>query len=210
MTKVKFEIIKEVLKVSKSEIRINDFLNIHTLTEMYFRRLLYISLRLNKENDKDAKKMTSLCSLNSIEVLEKAVNLISQKKQNIEGEKFDFAKLKSTYNNFSVLFNYYNNFTSRHRNLYLHGISDEINENTLKLLYCIERKLLIEIERILKQEYGKSCLDTPTTCGAKRITEIKTTSIPIRMNNYRLGILGKSPIKNSSVRRGLKKNLLSC
>lgn len=123
MTKVKFEIIKEVLKVSKSEIRINDFLNIHTLTEMYFRRLLYISLRLNKENDKDAKKMTSLCSLNSIEVLEKAVNLISQKKQNIEGEKFDFAKLKSTYNNFSVLFNYYNNFTSRHRNLYLHGIS---------------------------------------------------------------------------------------
>lgn len=90
------------------------------------------------------------------------------------------------------------------------GISDEINENTLKLLYCIERKLLIEIERILKQEYGKSCLDTPTTWGAKRITEIKTTSIPIRMNNYRLGILGKSPIKNSSVRRGLKKNLLSC
>lgn len=210
MTKLNLNSIENLLKERNSEIKIKDFLDIHTLSEFYFRRLLYISLRLNNENDKDARKITNLCSLNSNEILEKAINLISKKKLNNNGEKLDFTQLKSKYINFSVFFNYYKNFTSRHRNLYLHGINENISQNTLNLLYCIERQMLKEIEIILKNEYGKSCIDTPTIWGAIRIVEIKPNSIPKRIENYKLGKLGKSPIKNSSVRRGLKIHFLEC
>lgn len=210
MAKLNLKSIENLSNTMNSEIKIKDFLDIHTLSELFFRRLLYISLRLNDENDKDAKKMTILCSLNSNEILEKAINLIGRKKLNNEGEKFDFTQMKSKYIDFSVFFNYYNNFTSRHRNLYLHGINEDINEKTLKLLCCIESQMLKEIEKILKTEFGKSCIDTPTTWGAHRIVGNKPTSLPQRIENYKLGKLGKSPIKNSSVRKGLKKHFLSC
>lgn len=60
-------------------INLSDFLELHKNLEGYFRRLLYISLRLKGLSDDFSKKTTSRCTLNSNEVLKKSLDLISQK-----------------------------------------------------------------------------------------------------------------------------------
>lgn len=187
---------------------VSDFLHLHKCVEAYFRRLLYISLRLKNENNEDSEKLIKHCSLNSNEILNKALDLLSQSRQNVDGKKIDFKSIELKYPKFEGLFKYYQKYSSRHRNLYLHGIVEFLSSESVRAAYVIEKKLLLELEMILKKEYRNSCKDTPTTWGAKRITKLKNESKDImqKMQKYKLGgDKGRNPIQNNSLKKGLKK-----
>lgn len=193
------------LKIER--IVISDFLELHKDIEGYFRRLLYISLRLKGLSDDFSKKITSRCSLNSNEVLTKSFDLISQKKTNLNGEKMTYKSIEDKYDRFKTLFRYYKNYSSRYRNLYLHGIIENIGDVEIRLSYIVEKKLLLEIENILKKEYGKSATDKPTSWGATRTTKSKNTpeGLEKKMRELKLGDMGDRPVAQKSLKDGLKK-----
>lgn len=192
-------------------IRINDFLDLHATTEAYFRRLLYISLRLKGENDKDARKMSDLCKLNSNEILDKALKFIGDRKTPKSVIPFNISTIKSSNSRLKVLYNYYISFVTRHRNKYLHGAVTGFAQNTLDMLYCLELNFLKEIEALLRSEFGQTCLNKPTNWGAVRVTSQPTPTVPQRMSTYKLGgDFGKEPIKSNSVKKGLRATSLTC
>lgn len=188
-------------------INISDFLELHKDIEGYFRRLLYISLRLKGLSDDFSKKITSRCTLNSNEVLTKSFDFIGQKKTNINGEKMTSKSIEDKYDRFKTLFRYYKNYSTRYRNLYLHGIVENIGEDEIRLSYIVEKKLLLEIEKILKREYGKSAKDTPTNWGATRINKSKNApeNMVKKMKELKLGEMGDTPVTKKTLKDGLKK-----
>lgn len=210
MASISINKIQNIINQTLTNVRLEDFLEIHSVLEAYFRRLLYISLRLHGENDKYSRKLAALCKLNSMEVLPKAINLISQKKQTASMQTKNFTALENDHNKLKVLFNYFIKFSSRHRNKYLHGANNTIDSNTLKILYCVEKNLLIEIEQTLSIEYHKTCINTPTEWGAPRVITPTNHTVEQRLQIYSLGVLGREPIQNNSVRRGLKSISILC
>lgn len=188
----------------------SNFLDLYATTEAYFRRLLYISLRLQDENDKDARKISDLCKLNSNEILDKALNFIDKKRTPRSFIPFGISNIKLNNNKFKILHNYYIIFVTRHRNKYLLGAVTGFAPDTLDMLYCLELNFLKEIEALLRNEFGLTCLNTPTDWGAIRVTSPPTNPIPYRMNNYKLGNFGKEPIKSNSVKKGLKTITIIC
>jgi hypothetical protein len=211
MSSISVTKIKTVLTSSRpNPVTINNFLDLHATTEAYFRRLLYISLRLQGENDKDARKISALCALNSNEILDKALNFIGNKKSPKTIVPFNISNIKSSNNKFKVLCNYYINFVIRHRNKYLHGVVTEFAQNTLDMLYCLELNFLKEIEDLLRNEFGLTCLNKPADWGAIRVKRPSTNTIYCRMKNYNLSKFGKEPIKSNSVKKGLKTILVTC
>jgi hypothetical protein len=193
-----------------SPLTVNDFLDLHATTEAYFRRLLYISLRLRGENDKDARKISGKCKQNSNEILDKALNFIGMEKPSRIISPFTVSNIKSNNDTFKILHKYYIGFVARHRNKYLHGAVTGVDQVTLYLIYCIELNFLKEIETLLRNEFGVTCLNTPTDWGAIRVTSPPTNTIPMRMREYRLGDFGKEPYKNNSVKKGLRTISITC
>lgn len=207
MSSISIKMLEDVLSNSRDftqDVNIKDFMSLHKTTESYFRRLLYISLRLNEFNDNLAKKITKECALNSNEILKKSIGLIGGKKKNQQGENLNYNSIENKYPRLKKLISYYISHTSRVRNQYLHGIKDSISPETVRLAYIVESKLLCEIESILKAEYNQTCTDTPTEWGVKRTKKNdETIDIDRRMKELKLGEKGKSPIKNNSLKRGL-------
>jgi len=150
---------KEVFNSSK--ISDDYFLNLHFLTEAYFKRLLMIGLRINGVDYKTAKSTIEALKGGSKNLLKVVKKFISEYCNiNIRKEYSDYERLRHFYINFSVEL----------RNGRVHGNIDSIkNEEYLKLLICIDKLFIKKFEEILKKEKGLSAFNTPREWGAKMV-----------------------------------------
>ena len=152
--------IKEMMEPVR-EISVRSFIDRHRYAEGYLRRLLLIGLRLNAVQYKQAQKIIELSFLNIHALLEKAIILISHHKINFKGA---LAK----YPDFATSINLFLNFTSPYRNWLVHGVMDNIgNLELLEYLCRADRQFLIEFEKLLKFEFGRSAFDEPRQWGAQ-------------------------------------------
>jgi len=156
--------------------------------------------------DVDAKSISKKCTLNSHEILGKALLWIFKAKD-IDKTIKDF---EDTDIEFKTLFRYYKNFTTKYRNEILHGLREPKNlyKTLVKYLFNINKDLILTIEKYLKSEFSCSCFDTPSQWGAKRITKANLTEQQILEHLTKYGIRNKSnksPLNLNSVKKGLKK-----
>jgi len=199
--------VKNISKAIKTEIKqpvLNDFISMHIATESYFRRLLYIGLRLEGKNDDNSKLIINWCSLNINEILKISIDKIGKTKQMRNNY---FEELCSNSVSIKWLHKYHEQFTTKYRNLIFHGIVDNLTDELISNLYKLDRKLLIELENEFKTTFNCSCLDTPTKWGAVRVMKNLTKNEVWRYARDS-GLLGKrtnKPLEWNSVKKTLKK-----
>jgi hypothetical protein len=73
MSNISLKKIKEIIEKENKKPTKDDFIMIHSICEVYFRRLLYIAIRLDGVKDIDAKLISSKCTLSSDKILSKAM-----------------------------------------------------------------------------------------------------------------------------------------
>jgi len=152
---------KEVFNSSK--ISDDYFLNLHFLTEAYFKRLLMIWFRREGLDYKTAKSTIEALKVGSYNLVKTVEKLI------LNSDKDDIGK---KYSDYERLRDFYLNYSAKWRNKRAHGSEDIIkNDEFLKLLICIDKLFIKKFEEILKKEKGLSAFNTPREWGAKRVTK---------------------------------------
>jgi len=144
-----------------TEISISSFIDRHRYAEGYLRRLLLIGLRLNSVQYKQAQKIIELTFMNISALLEKVFILISP-------HKFTLKDARIKYPHFATSIDLFLKFTSPYRNMLIHGVMDIVPDLELLEYLCrADRQFLIEFEKLLKSEFGRSAFDEPRQWGAQ-------------------------------------------
>jgi hypothetical protein len=163
----------------------DDFIKIHKGVEGYIRRLLFIGLRLNGVKYETASEVINMSYLNNRELLKKTVELVTRNTNTLTG-------FENHNSDFKEIINLFFDFTSIYRNRVIHGVYENINDQTiLKHCYYIDKYLIEEFEYTLNSLGYNSAFDQPNAWGAIRATGTETFNQVI--TRLRLGRLTRAP-----------------
>ena len=183
-----------------TEISVSSFIDRHRYAEGYLRRLLLIGLRLNAVQYKQAQKIIELTFMNIHALLEKIFILLSH-------HKFTFEEARTKYPDFATLIDLFLKFTSPYRNWLVHGVIDTIRDPELLECMCrADRQVLIEFEKVLKSEFGRSAFDEPRQWGAQ--VGKPEEDLPAVIKRLRLGaVLAGKPMPFNEAKSQLEELL---
>jgi hypothetical protein len=177
--------LKSLISSNPQNVTTEDFIKIHKGVEGYIRRLLFIGLRLNCVKYNTSLEVIKMSYLNNRDLLTKTIELISNKTKTLT----DFENMNY---DFKELINLFFGFTAIYRNRILHGVDENIHDQTvLKHCYYIDKYIIVEFEDTLKSLDYKSAFDKPKDWGAKTIVSNETFNKVIK--RLKLGRLTKSP-----------------
>lgn len=163
----------------------DDFIKIHKGVEGYFRRLIFIGLRINGVKYQKCQEVIALSYLTNRPLVTKAIDLITGHKKTIS----DFEKSNQ---DFKVFLNLFFTFTSVYRNRIVHGVDEKIYDQTiLKYCYYIDNYLIDEFEDTFKKLRFPSAFDCPRDWSAKRV--IKNESLNSVVTRLKLGSIVPPP-----------------
>jgi len=152
--------------INETEISDEYFLRLHFCVEAVIKRLFLIGLRLQGVQFAIAKKIVEEYPM---------MGLKKQIKKVFGYCNIDYNK-HLTSGNYAQLETLFFEFTSRHRNRRVHGLSPAIvDKELLKLLINADKKFIMEIEATIKALGKPSVFDTPKKWGADYVTD-KTAS----------------------------------
>ena len=152
------------LKLSKdilNDATISDkqALDVHICVEGYFKRLLFIGLRLNEVQYETARQVIERYWSRSLKELIK-------KAWNTSGVGYDTAK---QYDGYREVERYVTTFTAYYRNQRVHGGRDEIEDQRLLVaMIDVDKEIIRVSERICQATVGCSAFQKPGRWGAKR------------------------------------------
>ncbi|MDR3046077.1 MAG: hypothetical protein LBU51_00485 [Bacteroidales bacterium] len=138
------------------------FLDLHFCLEALIKRLLFIGLRLNGVQYKDAQNFLARYDPMGLKKsLNKAWELIGISLQELE-----------CYPNYQVLYKLVFEFTSQYRNARVHDKKNKYdNKDLLELLITIDKRFIDEIRKILKEKKNADIFDKPKQFGAVTVRE---------------------------------------
>jgi hypothetical protein len=76
------------------------------------------------------------------------------------------SKLRQKHQDFNRLLDLYDNYTAKYRNRFVHGAATLTQDDFENLLRHIDISYIVEFERVLKIELGRSAFDGPDAWGA--------------------------------------------
>ena len=156
------------------------FIYLHAAVEGYFKRLLFIGIRINEVQYKIAQDVLAMLTLQKNQCWDNAIALLN---------------IKNLFNNsecFREIYTLFNNFSSRYRNWFVHGINENLPPEILKMCVEVDITLIKVIEGILKANGKPSAFQTPTEWGA-RVVMVEEEPEEV-INRLGLGNVGNLPL----------------
>lgn len=166
------KLIKNRLNNTPNPMREQDFLDMHIAVEGYLKHLFLVGLRLQDCTYKESVKMirVSYIKVNSSS-FKAAFRLMRC--------RTSWHQMKSRNNRLKELDSLFGDYTSKVRNIIIHGNYFPYKANELELLYNIDKAFLQELELTISAYFrGKSILNnTPKDFGAGKGTISNITQI---------------------------------
>lgn len=176
----------------------DSFIQVHRHLEGYFKRVLFIGLRINGAQYSTGQAIIHSVHMDVTSQITKAIALVDRRSDS-HGKIIDAAKTK--YKSLFTLIELFQNFSARFRNRITHGIVTEIRDSAiLESLIRVDQLLFMEFEAMLMAEHGHSALQMPKDWGARRGTKESTDSLIKRLN---LGKISLQPMAIKDVHNAL-------
>jgi hypothetical protein len=163
--------------LDKPEFTDEYFLKIHFYLEGIFKRIMLFGLRKLKMQYKTATKFIRLYNSGSVE------NLIND---TFEILRIDNNVIKGV-SKFDELKKYVIEFSSKYRNLRVHGLYDKItNHDLLQALIGCDYYFIKKLETILKRANIPSFYEKPSTWGIKKgtVTNVGDILIYVKLSGF--------------------------
>lgn len=190
--------LKKIVNSRKKNFSTDDFLYVHRFTEGYLKRITFIALRLHDIQFKTAQELADFVYIGGIFSQIKKVFELLPGNHTLES-------ISKKHKEFAVFQELFTQYTSSLRNRLLHGgIGNLKDEEVLRYASLIDKRFIIEFEKVLKTEWGHSAFETPREWGAKRITT-KKDKIELA-KKLKLGKLKPVNWRLEDVKKKLKKN----
>jgi hypothetical protein len=190
--------LRDILGAPNPSKTTDSFIQVHRHLEGYFKRVLFIGLRINGAQYSTGQVIISSAHMDVQSQITKAIELVDRRSdchsKIIEATK---AKYKSLF----TLIELFQNFSARFRNRLAHGVISEIRDPAiLESLIRVDQLLFMEFEAMLMAEYGHSALQAPKDWGARRGTKESADSLIKRL---KLGKISLQPMAIEDVHRAL-------
>lgn len=171
------KLIKNRLNNTPNPIRQQDFLDMHIAVEGYLKHLFLVGLRLQGCTYKESVKVIQShhIKLNS-DTFKAAFRLMKSKKS--------WHQIKNKAKRLRELEKLCYDYTSKVRNIIVHGNFYRYKSDELKLLYEIDKAFIEELELTMEKLFkGNTILkNTPTNFGAKKGTISDISKIASKLN----------------------------
>lgn len=145
------------------EFNTDYFMRSYRTCESYFKRIVFIGLRLKGVQYNQAERIIRTTFMPVRDILRKGLELLDKNKSEQIIEK---AAVQNSFNLFLK-------FSVPYRNLVSHGVLTEIDDQkTLRLLIELNIKMIKEIEHEVGKTFNRSILDEPKKWGARKSNKI--------------------------------------
>ena len=166
--------------------------------EGYFKRVLFIGLRINGAQYSTGQAIIHSVHMDVTSQIEKAIALVDTRS---DCHNRSIEASKTRYKSLFALIELFLSFSTRFRNRLAHGVISEIKDPAiLASLIRVDQLLFMEFEAMLMAEYGHSALQAPKDWGARRGTKESPDSLIKRL---RLGKISPQPMAIEDVHRAL-------
>jgi hypothetical protein len=190
--------LKDILGAPNPPKTTDSFIQIHRHLEGYFKRVLFIGLRLNGAQYSTGQLIINSVHMDVTSQIKKAITLIDRRS---DCYSIIIDALEAEYRSLFKLFELFQNFSAKYRNRIAHGIISEIRDPAiLESLIRVDQLLFKEFETMLMAEHGHSALQMPKDWGARRGTKESADSLIKRL---KLGKISLQPIAIKDVHRVL-------